>query len=85
MLKIQTSLLRVRKKTRMPNKRVQVYTTNKPFEAEMIKEFLADNDVIAFLLNKMDSAYHFGDIEIMVERDDVVRSKKLIEDFLSNE
>ena len=35
--------------------------------------------------NKMDSAYHFGDIEILVEIDDVIRSKKLIQDFLSDE
>jgi hypothetical protein len=33
----------------------------------------------------MDSAYHFGEVEILVERDDIIRSKKLIEDFFRNE
>jgi hypothetical protein len=66
----------------MTNDRVVVYSTNRLFEAEMIKQYLSDNDIQAFILNKMDSAYHFGDIEILVLKDDVIRSKKLIEDFL---
>jgi hypothetical protein len=66
----------------MTSDRVVVYSTNRLFEAEMIKQYLYDNDILAFILNKMDSAYHFGDIEILVLKDDVIRSKKLIEDFL---
>jgi hypothetical protein len=69
----------------MTNEKVQVYSTNKAFEADMIKEYLADHNVHAFILNKMDSAYHFGEVEILVNMDDVIRSKKLIEDFFSNE
>ena len=66
----------------MTSDKVLVYTTNQLFEAEMIKQFLYDNDIQAFILNKMDSAYLFGDIEILVSRDDVINSKRLIEDFL---
>lgn len=66
----------------MTSDRVVAYTTNRLFEAEMIKQYLSDNNIQAFILNKMDSAYHFGDIEILVLKDDVIRSKKLIEDFL---
>lgn len=66
----------------MANNKIVVYSTNKLFEAEMIKQYLSDNDILAFILNKMDSAYLFGDIEILVSKDDVIRSKKLIEDFL---
>lgn len=69
----------------MKNNRVTVYTTNKQFEAESIQQYLANNEVIAFVLNKMDSAYHFGEIEILVEPDDVIKSKKLIEEFTKNE
>lgn len=65
----------------MPSERVAVYTTNQLFEAEMVKVHLADNGINSFILNKMDSAYHFGEIEILVLNDDVIRSKKLIEDF----
>jgi hypothetical protein len=66
----------------MTSDKVLVYTTNQLFEAEMIKHFLYDHDIQAFILNKMDSAYLFGDIEILVARDDVINSKRLIEDFL---
>ncbi|MEX0981457.1 MAG: DUF2007 domain-containing protein [Bacteroidales bacterium] len=66
----------------MTSDKVLVYTTNKLFEAEMIKQFLYDHDIQAFILNKMDSAYLFGDIEILVSRDDVINSKRFIEDFL---
>ena len=69
----------------MTNKRIAVYTTNKLFEAEMIKQYLSDHNIVAFILNKMDSAYHFGEIEILVPGDDVIRSKKLIEDFFKDE
>jgi hypothetical protein len=69
----------------MKNSRVLVYTTNKLFEAELMQQYLANQGVIAFVLNKMDSAYHFGEIEILVEPDDVIKSKKLIEEFSKNE
>jgi len=69
----------------MTSERVLAYSTNKLFEADMIKEYLSDNGITAFILNKMDSAYHFGEVEILVERDDLIRSKKLIEDFFKDE
>jgi hypothetical protein len=62
--------------------KVLVYTTNKMYEAEMIRQYLLDHNITAFIMNKMDSAYLFGDIELLVGRDDVIRSKKLIGDFL---
>lgn len=65
--------------------KVIVYTTNQLFEAEMIKKYLLDHQIPSFVLNKMDSAYHFGEVEILVYRDDVIRSKKLIEEFHKHE
>jgi len=61
--------------------RVSVYSTNRLYEAEFIKKVLADHGIQSFLLNQMDSAYNFGSIEILVKRDDVIRSKKLITDY----
>lgn len=69
----------------MSEQRVQVYTTNKLYEAQMLVEYLSDNHIKAFILNKMDSAYHFGEIEILVLRDDVINAKRHIEIFFSNE
>lgn len=68
----------------MAGDRVTVFTTNQLFEAEMIRQYLSDHEITSFILNKMDSAYHFGDIEILVLRDDVIRSKKLIDDYFNN-
>jgi hypothetical protein len=65
----------------MSNERVLVYTTNKLFEAEMLRQFLSDNEIDGFIINKQDSSYHFGDIEIYVKQDDVIRTKMLIKKF----
>lgn len=65
----------------MTNDRVAVYTTNKMYEAEIVREILGDHGINSFLLDKMDSAYKFGEIEIHVLREDVIRSKRLIQEF----
>ena len=69
----------------MAEERVQVYTTNQMYEAQMLIEYLSDNNIKAFIIDKMDSAYHFGDIEVLVLRDDVIRAKRCIEEFFANE
>ena len=65
----------------MTNERVSVYSTNKLYEAEIVKQILGDNNINSFVMNKMDSFYHMGDIEILVLRDDVMRAKLLIQEF----
>lgn len=65
----------------MTSKRVCVYTTNKMYEAEIVRQILGDHSINSFLMNKMDSAYKFGDIEIHVLGEDVMRSKLLIQEF----
>lgn len=65
----------------MTSDRVVVYTTNKMYEAEIVRQILGDHSINSFLMNKMDSAYQFGDIEIHVLREDVTQSKLLIQEF----
>jgi hypothetical protein len=65
----------------MPGDRVSVYSTNRLYEAEFIRKVLADHGIQSFLLNQMDSVYNFGSVKILVSRNDVIRSKKLIEDY----
>ena len=65
----------------MENKWNLVYSTNKLYEAEILKEYLADNDIVTFSINKQDSFYKFGDIEVYTTPDDVIRAKWLIEKF----
>jgi len=47
----------------------------------MARQMLADHNIHAFLVNKQDSAYKFGVVELYVNRDDVIRAKKLIQEF----
>jgi len=56
-----------------------IYTCNKNYEAEMLKEILADHGIESFLINKQDSSYLIGDIEIYTRPDDVIRAKHIIE------
>ena len=63
--------------------KVLVYTTNQTYLVEILKQYLSDNGIIAFTIDKRDSAYLFGDIEVYVENDDVMRAKLLINKFES--
>jgi hypothetical protein len=58
-----------------------VYTSDQLYKAELFREFLADNGITAFIINKQDSVYRFGDIEVYTRPDDVMRAKLLIEKF----
>ncbi len=58
--------------------KVIVYTSNKAYEIELLKKYLADHDIISFSINKQDSSYHFGEIELYVEKDHAIRAKRLI-------
>lgn len=60
-----------------------VHTTDKTHIAEMLLQYLSDNGIIAFTIDKRDSNYHFGDIEFYVMKDDVIRTKLLINKFES--
>jgi hypothetical protein len=44
---------------------------------------LSDHNIHSFIVNKQDSAYKFGDIELYVHRDHVIRAKMLIREFES--
>jgi hypothetical protein len=60
---------------------VHIYSSGQPYQAEMVKQMLTDHNIQSFLVNKQDSAYKFGEVELYVNRDDVIRAKKLIQEF----
>ena len=52
------------------------------FEAELLKRVLGDHDIEAVILDKMDSSYKaFGDIEIYVRQDQILKAKMLAKEF----
>jgi hypothetical protein len=60
---------------------VQVYSTNLMFQAEIFKQVLADHKIEAVILNKKDSSYKFGEIEVYVKNDHVMKAKMLAKEF----
>ena len=65
----------------MTSERVIVYSTNKLYEAEIVRQILGDNGISSFIMNKMDSAYQFGEIEVLVLGENVMRAKLLIHEY----
>jgi hypothetical protein len=60
---------------------VCIYSTNVMYTAEIGKEVLSENNIDAVIINKKDSNYLFGAIEIYVERDNAIRGKHLLENL----
>ena len=63
---------------------VHILSLSQPYKAEMARQMLADHNIQSFLVNKQDSAYKFGVVELYVNRDNVIRAKKLIQEFEYN-
>ncbi|HNZ43531.1 MAG TPA: DUF2007 domain-containing protein [Bacteroidales bacterium] len=60
---------------------VLVFETNKDIEAEMVRGMLEENDISVFVINKKDSAYLFGNIELYVLPENLLVAKTYIKDF----
>ncbi|MCF8331473.1 MAG: DUF2007 domain-containing protein [Bacteroidales bacterium] len=63
----------------------KVYATGILFDAELIKSKLIDEGIECKTLNKKDSAYLFGEIELYVQAKDVVRAKHVISNMPDRE
>jgi hypothetical protein len=59
----------------------KIYTTQNFFTAEMIRQILIDNDIPAVIINKQDSSYRFGLIEVFIHQENEMAAKALIEEF----
>ena len=58
----------------------KVYQDNLEHRAEIVKAVLEDNEIPAVVINKKDSAYQLGHFEVLVDQDDIMKGKKIIED-----
>lgn len=67
----------------MAGDQIHIYSTATPYLAELIRQMLAEYEIQSFIVNKQDSFYKFGEIELYVNRDQVIRAKKLISEFES--
>ena len=58
-----------------------VYSSNQLYDVELVKALLTDNEIESVSMNKQDSAYHFGEIEIYVSTANVLKARQLIIQF----
>lgn len=57
---------------------VRIYTSNDYFKAEIIRQALEASGIDAVLLNKKDSSYQFGEVQIMVPEADFAAATEII-------
>lgn len=62
----------------MENNWVIVHTVTQEYEAEIIKSILNENSIECVIVNKKDSAYLFGEIEIYVDVENAFIAKQFI-------
>jgi len=57
------------------------FSTTDEFNSEIAKGLLEENEIDCVLVNKKDSFYHFGDIEIYVKRDKIIKANYILKDL----
>jgi hypothetical protein len=61
---------------------IKVYSTTNLQHIELLRHLLKESGIDAIVMNKQDSAYiSIGEIDLMVNGTDVLRSKKIISEI----
>jgi hypothetical protein len=60
---------------------IVIYSTAQLYEAEMVRSFMAENEIECVIMNKKDSTYGFGEIEVYVPTAEAFKAKQLILKF----
>ncbi len=61
---------------------VIAYESKQEYLAEIATSVLSDNDIESVIINKKDSIYNsFGDIEVYVNRDNLIRAKQILQEL----
>lgn len=63
---------------------VSIYSSDKPWQAEIAKQVLIENGIDAVVINKRDSSYiAFGEAEVYVSFENAEKGRILIKDIES--
>jgi len=66
----------------MENNWISIYSSDKPWQAEIAKQLLSENGIEAVVINKQDSSYLvFGEAEVYVSLGDVEKSKEILKNI----
>jgi len=64
---------------------VLIYSSSQLFEVELLSGMLNENDIESIVINKQDSLYLIGEIELHVPIDNILKAKQLISNFNRSE
>ena len=62
-----------------------IYSSGQLYEIELLSGMLQENEIESIIINKQDSAYLIGDIELHVRIDSIMKAKTLISKFSQGE
>ena len=62
----------------MENGWINILTSTNHFQAQIIEGLLIQNRIPVIIMNKKDSSYLFGNIELYVKENDAKNAKRLI-------
>jgi hypothetical protein len=56
----------------------KVYSTNAEYQAEILKALLEEENIVSIVVNKQDSSYlSFGEVEVYVKSEDILKAKQI--------
>ena len=58
-----------------------IYKTTQEHQAQIVKDVLENSGINAIIFNMQDQAHKFGDIEVRVNPDSVIRAIRLIQEI----
>ncbi|ADY53478.1 hypothetical protein Pedsa_2939 [Pseudopedobacter saltans DSM 12145] len=62
----------------MSNTWVKIYTSQQFIKSEIVRQVLVDYEIDAVLMNKQDSSYKFGNVEVYVHPDNFDKAVEII-------
>jgi hypothetical protein len=64
----------------------KIFSTNTEYQAEILKALLEEENIECVIINKKDSSYlTFGEIELYVKPDDILKAKRIATKLNENE
>jgi len=55
----------------------KVFSTNAIYQAEILKALLEEENIVSVVVNKQDSSYlSFGEVEVYVKSEDILKAKQ---------
>lgn len=56
----------------------KIYSSSFEHKVEIVKAVLIDSEIDSVVVNKKDRAYNFGEVELYVQGENVIKAKQII-------